>query len=161
MANLSSWNELRSGYGCPLCLPRPEIDLRAFFVCKLQASTLYLDRNQAYRGACIAIYDVRHATRPSELDPAEWRAFSDDVRVAESAVTRAFSPDHVNIEILGNTVPHLHVGIMPRYRSDPRWGHPIWTTSRDELARVPATDQQCAEIARLLQDAVAVIAGPD
>ena len=55
--------------------------------------------------------------------------------IAERYVTRAFQPDHVNLECLGNTVPHLHVAIIPRYRSDPRWGHPIWTTSRAEMPK--------------------------
>jgi diadenosine tetraphosphate (Ap4A) HIT family hydrolase len=155
MATLPPWDELRSGQGCPLCLPRSEIDVRSFFVCRLAVSSLYLDRNQAYRGTCIVVYDAKHATRPSELTAAEWRDLCDDVRVAESALTKVLAPDHVNVEILGNTVPHLHVGIFPRYRSDPRWGHPIWTTSRADLSRVAASDTECAELARLVQDAIA------
>ena len=37
-------------------------------------------------------------------------------------------PDHVNVESLGNVVPHLHWHIIPRYVGDARWGMPIWTT---------------------------------
>lgn len=35
-------------------------------------------------------------------------------------------PDHMNYELLGNSVPHLHWHIAPRYKTDPRWGRPIW-----------------------------------
>ena len=44
--------------------------------------------------------------------PHEWS----DPWVAESVVSRAFQPDHLNLECLGNTVPRLHVGIILRYR---------------------------------------------
>jgi diadenosine tetraphosphate (Ap4A) HIT family hydrolase len=100
---------------------------------------------------CAVVYDVAHATRPSELTDEAWRQFAADARVAEVAVSRAYRPDHVNIECLGNTVPHLHIGIVPRYRSDPRWGRPIWTTARDEMAGAPASDAECAEIAAMLK----------
>jgi hypothetical protein len=32
----------------------------------------------------------------------------------------------MNYELLGNTDPHLHWHIVPRYKTDPRWGQPIW-----------------------------------
>jgi diadenosine tetraphosphate (Ap4A) HIT family hydrolase len=34
----------------------------------------------------------------------------------------------MNVESLGNIVPHLHWHIVPRYVGDARWGMPIWTT---------------------------------
>ena len=114
-------------------------------------SALYLTRDQAYRGTCVAVYDRGHATRPSELSAAQWREFCGDVWMAESAVTAAFRPDHVNLELLGNTVPHLLMAVVPRYRSDARWGRPIWTTSRDEMPETLATDQECTELARAMR----------
>ena len=32
----------------------------------------------------------------------------------------------MNYELLGNSDPHLHWHIIPRYKTDPRWGAPIW-----------------------------------
>lgn len=149
--SLPSWFDLQSGHGCPLCEPRPRVNEFVYFVSRLSVSTLYLSRDQTYRGACAVVYDPAHVTRPSELSPAEWQQFASDTRVAELSVTRAFQPDHVNLECLGNTVPHLHVGIIPRYRSDPRWGHPIWMTSRAEMPKTLATDAECEELALALR----------
>jgi diadenosine tetraphosphate (Ap4A) HIT family hydrolase len=148
---LPPWSEMRAGTGCPLCAPRPPISEHTYLVCKLSVSSLYLSRNQAYRGACALVYDPAHVTRPSELDLASWQQLCSDIRSAEAAVTSALQPDHVNIECLGNTVPHLHVGLTPRYTWDPRWGGPIWTTSRAEMPQMVFTDAACDELAQLLR----------
>jgi diadenosine tetraphosphate (Ap4A) HIT family hydrolase len=152
MSALAPWFELKLGFGCPLCAPRPRINEFTYYVCTLSVSSLYIARDQTYRGTCAVVYDPAHVSRPSELDARSWRQFSADVWSAESAVSRSFHPDHVNVACLGNTVPHLHAGIIPRYRSDPRWGHPIWPDQRDSSARVLASDADCEELALLLRE---------
>ena len=42
------------------------------------------------------------------------------------AMFRAFSPRKLNYEALGNTVPHLHWWLTPRYVDDSRPRAPIW-----------------------------------
>jgi diadenosine tetraphosphate (Ap4A) HIT family hydrolase len=148
---LPSWFELRAGNGCPLCAPRPVNNELVYFVCQLAVSSLYLARNQTYRGTCAIVYDPAHVTRPSELDRAAWQRFCADGWRVEQAVSQAFAPDHVNLECLGNTVPHLHMHIVPRYRSDPRWGQPIWTTSRDAIPFTTTGDAECEELAELIR----------
>lgn len=135
MAMLASWDELNAGNGCPLCAPRPDHSEFHDLVKKLSVSSLYLVRDQAYRGTCGLVFDPRHVTRIGQLAPEEWSAFSADLARAEAAVHAAVKPDHINVESLGMTVPHLHWHIVPRYKGDPRWGGPIWTTERDEFAR--------------------------
>jgi diadenosine tetraphosphate (Ap4A) HIT family hydrolase len=149
---LAPWFDLRSGHGCPLCAPRPRVSEWVYFVCTLPISTLYLSRDQSYRGTCALVYDPAHVTRPSELSEDAWRQFAADAWRAERAITLTFRPDHINLEYLGNTVPHLHAAIIPRYRSDPRWGRPVWTTSRDELHKTMADDYECDTLARALRE---------
>jgi diadenosine tetraphosphate (Ap4A) HIT family hydrolase len=36
------------------------------------------------------------------------------------AIEAAFSPVKLNYNVLGNSVPHLHTHIVPRYADDPR-----------------------------------------
>ncbi len=152
---LPSWSELKSGRGCPLCAPRPKVSDRHYFVCQLSVSTLYLARDQAYRGTCIAVYDSAHVTRPSELSVNEWQRFTSDTWIVERAIALALQPDHVNLECLGNTVPHLHLVVIPRYRSDPRWGQPVWTTSRDDMPTRLADDPECENLALALRGHIA------
>ncbi len=125
---------------CPLCAPRPVSNEHWEFVATLSVSSLYLAGNQTYRGHCQLVFDPRHVATLDELSADEWRAMSADLYRAQSAVTRAVRPDHMNIESLGNVVAHLHWHIVPRYRHDPRWGQPIWATPLESMidTRLPA-----------------------
>jgi diadenosine tetraphosphate (Ap4A) HIT family hydrolase len=152
---LAPWSELHAGRGCPLCAPRPAVSGFSYFVCKLTVSSLYLARNQAYHGTCTVVYDPAHVARPSDLPDAAWRDFCANVWAAERAVSHAVKPDHINLECLGNTVPHLHMSIIPRYRSDPRWGRPIWTTKRSEMAQALMTEDDCERLAQALRGNIA------
>ena len=37
-----------------------------------------------------------------------------------------FRPLKLNIAMLGNRVPQLHVHLIARYRTDPTWPNPVW-----------------------------------
>src|SRR4030095_3024171 len=116
--------------------PRPESTDFWDLVAPLSVSSLYLAKNQTYRGQCSLIFDLRHAARPDQLTADEWTAFCVDLYAAQRAVVTVTRPDHINVESLGNVVPHLHWHIIPRYVGDARWGMPIWTTP---LAAMPDT----------------------
>ena len=134
MNGRDDWATRVSGVACPLCAPRPAANENWDFVAALSASSLYLAKNQTYRGQCQLIFDRRHAARFDQLTAAEYEAFAGDLFGAQNAVVRTLRPDHVNIESLGNVVPHLHWHIVPRYVGDARWGMPIWTTPLDTMA---------------------------
>jgi diadenosine tetraphosphate (Ap4A) HIT family hydrolase len=108
---------------------------------------LYLWNNEAYRGACTLIYDLGHATRPSELAPANWQRLCEDLRMAEAAISAVLAPDHVNVALMGNSVPHLQWWIVPRRTSDPRWGRPIWTTTGQDFASGTMAADACEALA--------------
>lgn len=127
------WDQWAQGTGCPFDLPRAESNDYWDIVAPLAVSTLYLSKNQTYRGHCILILDSRHATCADQLSSEEWARFCADLHRAEKALMQAVRPDHINVAILGNVVPHLHWIIIPRYRNDPRWGAPVWTTSLAEM----------------------------
>jgi diadenosine tetraphosphate (Ap4A) HIT family hydrolase len=143
------WQALRDGAGCPMDVPRPDVNEHWDFVATLSMSSLYLAANQTYRGHCQLIFDNRHACRADQLTREEWRAFSDDLFRSQQAILAVTQPDHLNVELLGNVVPHLHWHIIPRYFSDPRWGMPIWTTP---LAAMLDTRLDADDRARLLDE---------
>jgi diadenosine tetraphosphate (Ap4A) HIT family hydrolase len=149
------WEAFSRGVDCPLDAPRPAANDHWDFVASLDVSSLYLDRNQTYRGHCQLVFDPRHAARPDDLSPDEWAAWCHDLFLAQRAIMRTVRADHINIETLGNLVPHLHWHIVPRYRTDPRWGAPIWPTS---LADMKKTLLAADDRAALIQDLRAALA---
>lgn len=130
-----SWFTLADGVQCPFDSPRVEPNAYWDSVARLGVSTLCLLKNQVYPGHSILIYDPKHVSRPDELTAEEWCDFAGDAHAAVKALVQVFRPDHVNVECLGNEVPHLHWHLIPRNRGDPRWGGPVWTTTREEMGR--------------------------
>lgn len=144
---LAPWDALKRGIGCPLCLPRADRDDYRHLVRKLRVSTLYLTRDQRYHGTCVLILDTRHAAYISHLDQAEWAQLSEDLWDSERALHQTFKPDHINVATLGNTVPHLHFGLIPRYKHDGRWGRPIWTVEGKEPEPSLLSEEDYAQMA--------------
>lgn len=56
------------------------------------------------------------------------------------------SPDHINVESIGSQVHHLHWQVIPRYREDPRWGGPFWTTTLEEFPHMELADDERKEL---------------
>jgi len=150
-----SWQEKVRGVQCPLCAPRPESGPEWDFVAKLEAASLYLAANQTYRGQCLLIFDSRHVARPDELSAGEWEALSRDLREAAKAVVRAVRADHLNLESLGNVVPHVHWHVIPRFVGDARWGAPVWTSELANMKDTRLEPRERAELVARLREALA------
>ncbi|MGE5606217.1 MAG: HIT family protein [Bacteroidota bacterium] len=88
---------------------------------QLDTATLYLFKEQTYRGRCVVAYNrhVRHLTELSELEVA---AFWKDVTRVAKALEKAFHPDKINYGIYGDTNPHLHCHVVPKYEGGFSWG---------------------------------------
>ncbi|MDQ3689724.1 MAG: HIT domain-containing protein [Chloroflexota bacterium] len=67
----------------------------------------------------------RHVIEPYELPADESAQFWADAMRAAVAVASVVRPVKVNYEIHGNTIPHLHLHIFPRFRGDPFERSPI------------------------------------
>jgi diadenosine tetraphosphate (Ap4A) HIT family hydrolase len=123
-------------------------------VAPLSASTLYLDRNQSYRGHCLLIFDRRHAVGLETLTPEEFGAFASDLGVAAKTIAEVCQPDLMNYASFGNVMPHLHWHLIPRYRSDPRWGGPIFTTTAAEMVDTRLTEPEYRALASSIRAAL-------
>jgi diadenosine tetraphosphate (Ap4A) HIT family hydrolase len=148
------WRGKVAGLDCPMDAPRPESNEHWDLVAPLSVSSFYLSKDQTYRGRSLVIFDLRHAARPDQLTLEEWTAFSADLHRAQDAVVRAVKPDHVNLESLGNVVPHLHWHIIPRYLNDGRWGSPIWLTSLADMREVRLEPRDQAELVGALRESL-------
>jgi diadenosine tetraphosphate (Ap4A) HIT family hydrolase len=150
---MSEWQRQASATSCPIDHPRPEAQEHWDLVAKLKAGSLYLGKNQTYRGHCSLVLDVRHAARPDQLSNEEWLDYSSDIRSSVAVIMRIVKADHVNIETLGNVFPHMHTHIVPRYENDPRWGLPIWTTATTDMLDTRLDPAEHAQLLQQMRDA--------
>jgi len=132
---------------CGLCRPAGDEYRRP--IAGLAVSTLFLKRDQRYRGACVLVYAAGHVASIDRLSADAFDAAMRDLHRAARAVVAAVAPDHVNYLSLGNVVPHLHWHIVPRYRDDGRWGR---ATGDEPEVRLPdaEADALAAAIGRAL-----------
>lgn len=86
---------------------------------------VYLDRSSLVAGYCLVVWRRGHVAEPTQLGPEAAGAYWHEVLAAGRAVIAAFKPVKVNYFMLGNTVPHLHTHVVPRYDADPAPGGPL------------------------------------
>jgi diadenosine tetraphosphate (Ap4A) HIT family hydrolase len=96
-----------------------------------------LKRITPVAGYSTMMFRGRHVPDPVDLTPEEAVGFWSDVRVAAAAIGAVFQPCHLNDQLLGNAVPHVHVHILPRYLDDPSPKRPLGDSIWARGARVP------------------------
>jgi diadenosine tetraphosphate (Ap4A) HIT family hydrolase len=109
---------------CQYCTKDERLSGVLIEICGLQVSTLYLFREQTYRGRCVVALNA-HETELFKLEDETLIRFSRDVARAARAVQGAFQPDKINYAIYGDLVPHLHYHIVPKYQDGDSWGKPF------------------------------------
>jgi diadenosine tetraphosphate (Ap4A) HIT family hydrolase len=95
----------------------------------------YLQCADVQRGYTLVIWRGRHVNEPTELDEAEAAGYWAEVLAVARALISNYAPLKMNYETLGNSVPHLHTHLVPRYTDDPRPGEPFPLTARQPDAR--------------------------
>lgn len=85
----------------------------------------YLRRTGIQRGLSVVIWRGRHVAEPTELTDGEATLYWREVLIAARALEEVLEPVKLNYNLLGNSLPHLHTHIIPRYVDDPRPGWPF------------------------------------
>jgi diadenosine tetraphosphate (Ap4A) HIT family hydrolase len=116
----------KQGKGCPICAEgRPDSTDAGVRFFAGEVCDAYLVRSDIQRGLTIAIWRGRHVAEPTELSQAEAAAYGREVLRVGRALEHVLAPVKLNYDLLGNSVPHLHTHIVPRYADDPRPGWPF------------------------------------
>jgi diadenosine tetraphosphate (Ap4A) HIT family hydrolase len=119
--NDPEWPAAVRGEACRICREWPSPDTLA----TLEATWVAMGEDAPMRGYAFLVFRPRHVVELHELDDAEGAALMRDLRRVSRAVAAATGAVKLNYEIHGNTAPHLHVHVFPRYPGDPFEGRPI------------------------------------
>lgn len=117
------WLKQTDPANCPVCnqAPMPEsmVDLA-----ELPHSWLNAEPVDCLWGAC-HLTAKAHGPELFDLTPEELHDLMDDVAVCARALKTVTGAVKINYEIHGNSMPHLHIHLYPRYMDDPFPGQPI------------------------------------
>ena len=109
----------------------------------LEVSQLFLFKEQSYTGRCNVVYKD-HGVEFHELSDDQRDAFMRDVAKTAKAIVAAFNPTKINYGAYSDTLSHLHMHVVPKYKDGYGFGgvfemNPQKTTLSDaEYAEVIA-----------------------
>jgi diadenosine tetraphosphate (Ap4A) HIT family hydrolase len=139
--DLRAWRQRVTPDGCPICQSIRSTGQPQDTLVALDASWVTAPRRAPLPGY-VCLVSRRHVIEPYQLPEPEQRAFFAEAMRTARAVAELLRPIRVNYEIHGNSIPHLHLHIYPRYSDDPFVGGPI------DLRNLPfrRNDQQLAAL---------------
>lgn len=101
-----------------------------YFVIELKTGYVVLGDFQFYKGYTLFLCK-KHVSELHYLDKKFKKKFLVEMSSVAEAVFRAFKPKKLNYELLGNSEPHLHWHIFPRYSNDSNPQNPIWAIDKN------------------------------
>ncbi len=107
---------------CMYCMLDNRVSDLMIKIADMKVSSFYFFREQTHPGRCIVAYNKGHKGEVFQLDDQEQKDFMDDLVKAAAAVQKVFSPDKINYASFGDSVPHLHFHVVPKYRDGAKWG---------------------------------------
>jgi diadenosine tetraphosphate (Ap4A) HIT family hydrolase len=125
---------------CGICAVIDRIKAHNFrdFIAELDSCYVILGDQQYYRGYCVLFAKI-HATELYLMPPDTARTLFDEMRLCAEAIAEVVKPWKMNYECLGNSEPHVHWHLLPRYENDELRHVPVWLRPGDER-RVPLDD---------------------
>jgi len=121
--NFEKWQWLSAPQNCPVCKQEPMPEGMEDIV-ELPNSWLSSEPFECLKGACHLIAK-RHVIELFEFDDTELHSLMKEVQLCARALKKVTNAIKINYEIHGNTIPHFHVHLYPRYRDDPFPGRAI------------------------------------
>ncbi len=132
---------------CFYCSKSSELDTLMIKICDLQVSTVYLFKEQTYRGRCNVVFK-EHKSEITDLTEEEAALFINDARKVAKAIHNAFNPDKINYGAFADTMKHLHFHIVPKYEGGPSWGK----TFEMNPQKVMLTDDEYQDLINKIKD---------
>lgn len=133
---------------CPLCRTEQET-----LVWRDGSCRVILVADPHYPGFCRVVWH-EHVAEMTDLTSASQRHLFNVVLATEEALRQLMRPDKINLASLGNMVPHLHWHVIPRFRTDRHFPHPVWGKAQREGAppAPPSVDALAAAITAALTE---------
>ena len=100
---------------CLYCQNNDTLHQLMIKVADLKVSQLFLFKEQSYTGRLNVVYKD-HGVEFYELSDEQRNLFMEDVATAAKAMAKTFTPDKINYGAFSDTLSHLHMHIVPKYK---------------------------------------------
>ena len=121
--NYEKWLKYSKEENCPVCNKKPapadDVDIIEF-----STSWLCAHPRVCLKGTCYLLLKP-HAVELFDLDDNTLFSFMKEAQISAKILKEVTHAIKINYEIHGNTGPHLHMHLFPRYLDDPFPGQPI------------------------------------
>lgn len=106
---------------CMYCAENEKLQSLMLPIADLPTGKLYLFKEQTYFGRVILAYKD-HVNHLTDLTDDQAAAFMKDILRVGKAVIKAVNPAKVNYGMYSDTLPHLHVHIVPKQEGGHTFG---------------------------------------
>jgi len=134
--------------GCFYCVKDQRLADLMIEISDLKVSTLYLFKEQTYKGRCVLAYKG-HENHLTELADGEFDLYMKDLAKVGKAIMKTFTPDKINYGAYSDTLAHLHFHIVPKYQGGPSWSQ-TFTMMPEE--KVFLTEEEYAQMVQSIKN---------
>lgn len=113
------WKAMCKEEDCPVCKDEPSPE-EIVTILETDASWVEAHPNVALKRTCYVL-SKKHAVELFDLSDEDAFAFIKDVVQTARALKEVTGAIEINYEIHGNTIPHLHMHLFPRYEKNDRF----------------------------------------
>lgn len=115
----------------------------------LAVSQLFLFKEQSHPGRCNVVYKD-HGVEFHELSDDQRNAFMKDVAKVAKAIATVYHPDKINYGAYADTLSHLHMHIVPKYKD----GYGFGSVFEMNPQKVLLSDEEYAAIVEKIRAAL-------
>ncbi len=108
--------------GCPYCQKGEFLEKFGRLAFETETSEVIVFKDQHHKGRAIVAYKKDHVAEIQDLNDQERNAFMKDVSDVAKAIQKAYNPDRINYGAYGDTLGHLHIHLVPKYKDGFEWG---------------------------------------
>lgn len=106
---------------CLYCKNKALLDELMIKICDMDASVLYLFKEQSHPGRVVLAYKD-HVSEQFEIPEEEYVKFMMDVRRVGIALKKLFNPAKINFGAYSDKLQHAHWHIVPKYEDGFEFG---------------------------------------
>lgn len=129
----------------------PQLEQASICVEHLFLSEVRLHKNAAWPWVVLVPHIAEPKQELVDLSYDDSCRVHQEIRIVSTALRYLFKPDKLNMGILGNKVPQLHIHLLARYTVDPAWPEPVWGHSAYKEYTADALSQRVSDLAEVLK----------